>query len=272
MPTAPLRPLGLGEILDGAFTLYRRHFATLVSTALLGLLPAILFMAAILPLAMLSESGGEPGPAMMGVLAGVFLVLLPLVLVGMVVMWGALVHQLSQAYLGEPVSVREAYGRAFRRFFPLAGSMLLWWMALMAGMLMCIVPGMILGTIFFAFVPAVMVEGRGPAEALGRSSELSRGAWGTIFLTLFVVTLISYAPGWALGTLLMVVGVVVVGITGSETGFNGLTIGYYLLSMLVSGLTTPFLAAGIVLQYYDRRVRTEALDLELAAGGLAPHP
>jgi hypothetical protein len=36
------------------------------------------------------------------------------------------------------------------------------------------------------------------------------------------------------------------------------------LSILLSALTTPFMTAALTLLYYDRRVRTEALDLEMA--------
>ena len=271
MPTAPLRPLGLGEILDGAFTIYRRHFATLVSTSLLGLLPAVFFMVVVFPMAMLAESGAEPDTAMVGLMLVGMLVLFPLMMVGSVVMWGALTQQVSQAYLGEEVSVREGYAHAFRRFFPLLGSMILWGLALTAGFLLCIVPGFLVGTVFFAFVPAVMLERRGPLESLGRSSQLAQGAWGTIFLTLLVVALITYAPGMALGSMLMVGMMVVVGLAESESAMNGLSIGYQILNLLVSALTTPFLVAGITLLYYDRRVRTEALDLEIATGALPAH-
>ena len=41
MSFSHLRPLGFGELLDGAFTLYRRHFPSLVLTALLLLGPDI---------------------------------------------------------------------------------------------------------------------------------------------------------------------------------------------------------------------------------------
>jgi Na+/proline symporter len=49
---------------------------------------------------------------------------------------------------------------------------------------------------------------------------------------------------------------------------TGALVAQQLLSLAVSILTAPFLPAVIVLLYYDRRVRTEALDVQLATGRL----
>jgi hypothetical protein len=38
---------------------------------------------------------------------------------------------------------------------------------------------------------------------------------------------------------------------------------------VTGALTTPFLVASLVILYFDRRVRTEALDVQLAADALA---
>lgn len=265
MPPTHLRPLGLGEILDGAFTIYRRNFATLFSTGLIGLLPMVAYFAILFPVGLLPEA--EPAPWAEALLVGGFLVLLPLLVVATVLLWGALVREVSQAYLGGEVSVRDGFSHAWRRFFPLLGAMFLWGLIVGVGLILCILPGVFLALILFAFAPAVVLEGRGPVEALGRSRQLSEGALGTIFLTGLVILLISYVPGMGLGTA-FVVGVGVAGAMGSDAAAVGVMVAYQFLSLLVSALTVPFIAAGVVLLYYDRRIRTEALDLELAAGEL----
>lgn len=265
MPPTHLRPLGLGEILDGAFTIYRRHFATLFSTGLIGFLPVVAYVGVVFPLVMMAED--EAAPWVEALLVGGFFVLFPLIVVATVVMWGALVREVSQAYLGGDVSVRDGFAHAWRRFFPLLGAMILWGLAVGAGSMLCLVPGVLLAIMFFAFSPAVMLEGKGPVESLGRSRQLAERAWGTIFLTGLVIVLISYIPGMGLGTAFMV-GIGVAGAVGSDAAAMGMMVAYQVLSLVVSALTTPFIAAGVVLLYYDRRIRTEALDLELAAGEL----
>ena len=46
MSLSQLRPLAFGEILDGAFALYRRHFSVFVPTSLLAHAPLMLLWAA----------------------------------------------------------------------------------------------------------------------------------------------------------------------------------------------------------------------------------
>lgn len=267
MPFTQFRPLDLGEILDGAFTLYRRHFATLFSTALLGFLPMMAMMLLLFPMGMAAESGGDAASAVM--IAG-FVVLAPLLLGATLLMWGALIRQVSQAYLGEEVSVRDGFTHAFRTILPLTGAGLLSLLAVAAGLLLCIVPGVLLMLMLFAGTPAVVLEGRGPVEALGRSRQLAEGAWGQIFLVFLVISVITYVPGMALGFIVMF-GMVAVQFLaeGSEAAMLAVLGVSQVLNVLVGALTTPFTVLGLVLLYYDRRVRTEGLDLEMATGRLA---
>ncbi len=264
-PIGHLRPLGLGEILDRAFALYRGHFVTLFTTAGLGILPMMLFMGIVFPLGGVTEND----PAAAAAMGGGMLLVFPVIVAATVAMWGALTHQLSRAYLGGEISVGDGYRVGFRRFFPLLGAGILAMMAVMVGLVLCIVPGVLAMIALFAIVPAVVLEGRGPVEALSRSHQLSRGAWGTIFLTFLVILLIAYAPAMAVGMVGMI-GMLAAGAAESEAAMAGAMVGYQVLNLFVSALTTPFLVAGIVLLYYDRRVRSEALDLELAADALRP--
>jgi hypothetical protein len=269
-PIGHLRPLGLGEILDRAFALYRGHFVTLFSTALLGFLPILGFAALFLPaLLLIDPEHPDGGVGAMAAMGGAMLVGIPLILAGTVLAWGALTHQLSEAYLGGEVSVRSGFRAAWRRLLPLTGVSFLALVAMMIGFVLCFVPGVLAMIVLFAVFPAVVVEGRGPMEAIERSRQLARGAWGPIFLTFLVILLISWVPGMGLWTL-MAVGLAVAGATESEGAALGVMVVYQLLSLVVSALTTPFLATGTVLLYYDRRVRSEALDLEMAADALRP--
>lgn len=268
MQTGQFRPLGLGDVLDGAFSLYRRHFASLFSTALLGFLPAVVW--AILAVPIMVADPEQADPVMMAAFGGISLVLAPLMFVGMAVAWGALVRQVSQAYLGGEVSVADGLRAVRGRFLSLLGASLLWGMAVTVGFVMCIVPGILLSIMLFAFAPAVVLEEKGPVESLGRSRELAQGAWGTIFLTYVVLYVITQVPGTGLGVVFMGGVVFAAAVEMSEGALMGMTAAYYALTFVIAALTLPFMAGGITLMYYDRRIRTEALDLQMAADGLAP--
>lgn len=263
MLPAQLRPLTLGEILDAAFALYRRHFSTFFLTAVLPMLPVVAFWAAF----PLFARGNPEQVAELANLGGWLLA--PYTIPATLLIWGALLHQLSRVYLGSPTSIREGYHRGVRRLLPLLGATLLAAVLIGFGLILLVIPGILLLIMFFAVGPVVVIEGRGPIEALGRSRELARGAWGRIFGVLVLLFLITALPTFAL-TAAMGVGVAASG-SGAIAAMESpwLFTAFQAFSVLISALTTPFMSAGLVLLYYDRRVRSEALDVELAAEGLA---
>lgn len=290
-----IRPLGFGEILDGAFTLYRRNLVPFLLTALIP----IGVMAAAFGLfgvgAAVAMASGDP-TAITGALGAVFL----LVVVGILtytVMWGGLTHEASEAYLGRPVTVGDGMRTGFRKVLPIIGAGLiagiLIIIAVIAVMLVvgviaavgmasgstafAVVLGavsavvavavyMLIIAVLFAIVPAIIVENKGPIEAVGRSIDLARGALGRVVGLMVVTILITYLPVMAVtfltGGFASIADPTVVPSAGQ-------VVTQQLLGLGVSVLTTPFLVAVIVLLYFDRRVRTEALDVQMAADRLA---
>lgn len=66
-------------------------------------------------------------------------------------------------------------------------------LAIGLGTLLCIIPGIIVACTLYAAVPAAVVERLGPIEAMKRSADLTQGHRMTIFMTLLVIGLISFA-------------------------------------------------------------------------------
>src|SRR5687767_9634120 len=115
MAFSQLRPLSIGEVLDGAFTIYRRQFASLFLTALIPQLPMIAFMALYSGLYASIAAGSGPSGARMTLM----LVLLPLALFGTVAGFAGVTFQTARAYTGAPVTTGEALRRGFARALPL---------------------------------------------------------------------------------------------------------------------------------------------------------
>ncbi|HEX8691930.1 MAG TPA: hypothetical protein VF746_05905 [Longimicrobium sp.] len=290
MFTSPFRPLTFGEILDGAFTLYRRHFLTFFITALIPYVPVGIVSG------WFSGSAARMGPTETPSLEmfGLLLLMLVVSFLAFVAMFGALTRQSSQAYTGQEVSLGDGYRQGLRSFFKilLSGFVvgllfsavmgvvlvvfgLLMGVALVAagesGALAIVVTilmmlGMLLvmlamGSLCFAIVPAIVVERRGPFDAIGRSFAL---AWGALPRVVGMV-LVSYFI-----MILPILGVMMA--MGLTNGFAALfTPGamspaavavQQLLGTLGYSLAFPFFVTTMVLLYYDRRARTEAHDLE----------
>lgn len=262
MSLGHLRPLSFGEILDSAFVLYRRHFATLFTTALIPLLP-------IAPLvgAMGYMTAGLDEETASASLVPTLVAVYPVMILGMLVMWGALIHQSSRAVEGGIVDRGEAYRVAFRRMLPLLGAGILSFLLVALGMVFLIIPGIVAMTGLFAVMPAVVVEGKGVTAALSRSWALARGAKWRVFGLLWISTIIISLPSMLVG---MATAVLAAGaVLASDPDSAASALSWYsalsnVTSILISALTTPFFALVMTVLYYDRRVRTEALDLEVA--------
>ncbi|HEY7766528.1 hypothetical protein [Longimicrobium sp.] len=285
MPVPNLRPLGFGEILDGAFSLYRRNLTTFLLTALLPVAALVVGGAIV---AVLTGTGSE---AAAGIGAFGLAVLL---LLSVMVQWGALVHQASQSFIAQPIDIKEAVRTGVRSMFTLLGSAFVtnvgMSFVMIGGFLVMALAGAVVGALaapalsivlgagmIFGFVfvyvggaavlagagPAVIVEGKGPVEALSRSVELLRGAfWRTVGLVMVTATIV-YLPMIAVAF----VSGLTEGVSGAEGGAAEAGAGIVILAVAIAA--APFIASVFVLAYYDRRVRTEALDVQLMTESLA---
>jgi hypothetical protein len=121
-------------------------------------------------------------------------------------------------------------------------------------------------TIFAGVAPAIVVEGKGPLSALTRSFDLVQGALGRTMGLVVVSVLIAYMP--------VIAVMFVTGTTGMMTNpaampGAGALIAQQVLAWIAGVLTTPFMVSVFVLTYFDRRVRTEALDVQVMTESLA---
>lgn len=266
-----LRPLDFGEVLDGAFSVYRRHFRPLFMTALF---PVVLLSIAMFSVGMIETLGLPPAATIFG-----FTVLYAGAAILSLVIWGALVAQVGTAVLSDrALQVNEGLGHGARRAPALLGSAVLALLAGAAGGTAGVMMvgaagyvhtafGVLLGLAFFVaaiayfvslfgMIPAVVLEERGPLEGLTRSWTLARGSLLRIFGILAVTWIITTVP--------MMLAGVFIGI--------GSVVGVYLESlvvMVVSGLlmmaayavlmalTMPFSAAVLTLVFFDRVARTD---------------
>jgi hypothetical protein len=135
---------------------------------------------------------------------------------------GALTAGAIQHLAGRRASVGEMLASGLRRLVPILLAGVLAILAMYAGLILLVVPGIIFGLMFSLAVPAVMAESLGPVKALGRSRALTRGRrWallGAFFVTYLVVAGLGFAVvgvSFATPALGRVLGVAVNAIFGS---------------------------------------------------------
>ena len=253
---ALLRPLSSAEILDGSFTLLRRHIGLL-----LGL--SAVYYAAVAPLLLVVPQWVFP------IVAGFLLVARD----------GSLLWASAQLAQGKRPTLGETLGQGLKLFIPLWLLLVLYTLAwsplIAAGMLVILAATVVLGpvgygllllflpvgafafTSWFAWQQVLVVEHR--FNFFRQSTRLARGARWKILGVSIVAWLIVGLPQ----------GVVL----GSQAAANGwdwdavaaqqeISGGVLAAQWLIVALTRPFWILIFTLLYFDRRVRVDGLDVQ----------
>ena len=268
-----LRPLGIGELLDAATKVCVAHWRTLLKIVLVVVIP-VQVLSTIVTASTAPDDAAvtffdfgsgtatpddETAEDLGTFFAGQAVVLL---LQGLlfVLASGACFRALAEAWLGRDPDWRESLRFALRRTPVLIGVSFLYFLAVMVGFLLLIVPGVWLSIAFALAFPAALVERLGPVAALRRSQRLVRGRWwatfGALLLGILLATVLS-SIAQALVAIPLVIAVDESSVLALVISSLAGAIGYV--------IATPFQAAIVALAYFDLRVRKEGLDLELVA-------
>jgi hypothetical protein len=283
-----LRPMGLLEIVDQTFRLYRANFLLLFSIVAVACLPIMVLFAV-------------PGLSLVAII-----LIVPVILV----VYGALTKAISELYLGKSIRLADSYGFAARRLFPFLFTALFTYLFVIsptvvttmvipmvatagrggfangASFVILMIVGVVCEFVFAfwcSFVPQVfVVEDKRYAKAIGRSKFLvGRGTWAEVFVIGVVMNLIMLAIFYAiLIPVALLSGGFGAGSGGDEFGiFSGVAspvaaIGLVLFGLAIS-VVTPMQLISFVLLYYDSRIRKEGFDLQMLAqelGAQLPPP
>jgi len=263
-----LRPLSVGEIIDVAIKIWRRHLPTLARIVVVVVAPVQILAALVM--ASVSSTGdvfngvdaaGNPSVdthAMGSWVAGM-LTAQTLSALAFLISSAAVLRAVSVAYLGGTPQWRESLRAATRRL-----RSLIWLGFLLAGglglaMVALVIPFFWLGVSWSIAFPVLIAEGERGAGALGRAFRLVRGRWwptaGALTLAFMFQAFVGFVAAIPIGIL---------GATGNGGSLAGLTVST-VINIATSVITTPFMAAVLVLIYFDLRVRKEGFDLELLA-------
>jgi hypothetical protein len=269
---AAFQPLRPGEILATALELYRRSWWTLLAIAAVSTVP----LTVVLNLHEQCHPGGScqllvfsrvllvtPSSWPAGAASGVLLVIIGQSAVSLVA--GTILSAVATELAGAAPSFRQSFRFGLARFGSLLLVSTLVCLAMVAGFIVLVIPGIYIGVQLAVSLPVLVVEGRRGSHALSRSWSLVSGQWWHSFGTIVLAWL-----------LLGIVSTVIRGIVHSATA--GLGAGGWLVQALPAAVATmlllPYGAAVLVLLYLDRRARKETLtvdtvkaDLQLAAMG-----
>lgn len=102
----------------------------------------------------------------------------------------AIIHGVFRTLQGRAPSMDACVRTATSRWAAVLGAVILVGILRAIGTMMCVIPGFVVWAIFCMTVPAVVVEGVGPATALSRSDWLTQGnRWALFFLLVILAVL-----------------------------------------------------------------------------------
>ena len=300
----PLRPLGLGELLDGAVGIVRRYprpclglsAAVAILSTVVNIVIALTAFDPLLSLDSEALAAGETdqldgvlGGAVLGGGGGALVTAL-----ATLVLTGVMTAVAGRAVLGQPMSAAEAWQQVRPVLLRLLGIALLSALIVYGTLLLGI--GVAVGAIFAAggagallgvplaiaaaclaaylyvrlsLAPAAAVlERAGVRTSLRRSGILVRRSWwricGILLLTLVIASFVSQVVQIPF----LVFGAGPTGL-GRLTDPDGTTTRVLIFSYIGAGVAqtvvAPFTAGVRALLYIDRRMRAEGLDVALTA-------
>lgn len=297
MQAHEFEPMSIGRILDRTFKTYKNNFIRFITIVAIIQVPIGLLMAVSasvlqrgttvqqeinfeqfnnnaeqstenidyeeLRIPFENTNGDESNPAVfilgvIGIAVGGILSML-----GQVLCRGALTRSVSESYLGNEITVGQAYRFVWPKFLTLIGAGILVVLVVYLGLLLLIVPGIIFGLWYALTTPAIVVENLKARKGMARSKALASGNLGKIFSVSFLIIVIS----WVVSIPFSFVG----GFLGSILFSNNIMLMTFvnqLASIVGQVLAVPIGATAYILLYYDLRIRKEGFDLQMLANSI----
>jgi len=278
----PLRPLALDDFFSGTFRTLRGNWRPMLAvsalvTAIVALLslPAVInaheVVRALLDTAALnSETSQAELDAAINDVVDAGIDFLPWLLYSAVLGFASIVFVdagisfvTSRAVLGKSTSAGAAVSAMARRAVHLTGLALLMSMSILAGYLLCVLPGFILSLVLFAAPSISVLEDATISGSYKRSFQIAgQSFWRVIGILLLVQLLFGIAMQVVSSPFSFIVGLGPLGAaSSSEVGDFpiALLLASYLVVWLFSLLCYPLVSVGKTLLYIDQRMRHEGL-------------
>lgn len=243
MDEQPDAPMSIGGVLDNGFKLLKASFGKVVGISILANLisqmPGAVMMGSVAVEGMPLGSLGIPIVALIAMLCSI-------------VLFGAIVGRMHSVHANREITVGESMSLSLSCMLPLVGSLLLYGLAVVAGSMLLLIPGVILA-VSLMFAPyMVVIDRAGILDSLRQSHKLVWGHWwrtAAILSVAAVIVMVCYV-------LVGFVVAIAVAVNPNAVG-TGALVSEVTLTGLLGGLVTPIFYALSLAVFYDLRLRRE---------------
>jgi hypothetical protein len=230
--------LDIGRVLTRGFQTIANQFAVLATLSiLLAGIPAVI-------MGLFVARAADPAQAFAVIMSPWFWLTFLITILFSFVLQAALVRASILDLRSEPVEIGPILLEALSLLLPVIGVALVTGIAVMFGMILLIVPGIMLLCMWIVAVPVLVGERRGVFGSLERSAELTKGSRWWVFLLLVIY---------------LVAGGIISGVTGRLTGLTGgpSSVPTLIVSMIVSSVTGMVAAVMVASLYIELRALKE---------------
>jgi len=241
----PALEVEVGSLISRVFKVWGENVWRFLGFTALGLLPImVMAMIAGVVVAISVGRGGEPNvPAL--VTLGV--VGVPVLVVFGLVWTGGITYGTIQSLAGKPVRFGTMFSVGFSRSLHVFGAGFLAFLAIWAGTLLLVVPGIILACGYTGVLGVAVTERVGPIEAMKRSWSLTSGYRWTMLGTGILMMMISFGFSLVASViqLIPIIGLLIglfINLTVSSLGAIWPAVAYHDLRVAKEGAATDDLA------------------------------
>jgi len=175
--------VSIGGVLDEAWTLYTRFFLRFFALALVVFAVVNLLYALVVEAISSGDGSAAVWLGLVGLATGI---------VGLTWLQGAFVYAVLDARDGRvDATLGEVFQRVAPAILPLLVAGLVAGLGIAVGLVLLIVPGLFLMTIWAVIAPVIVLEKLPPFGAFGRSRELVRGHGWTVFGIVVITGLLT---------------------------------------------------------------------------------
>jgi hypothetical protein len=240
----------IGRVIGDSFGVLARNFVSFGILSLLIGLIGLIFGLFFLDTSQLEAAQSDPAQmeaAMMNFNWWAFALTILLAIIVSFLTQAAIIYGTFQDLRGQKAGIGDCIARGLSSVVPVIVGSILLSLGIMVGTLALIVPGVILALMWWVYVPAIVVEGKGIIEAFGRSRELTRGRRWHILGLLIVLIILMIVVGFVVS--------IVAAIVASQGGLAASIINY-----VFNALLTAFTSVLVAVGYYYLRAEKEGID------------
>ncbi|HEX5056800.1 MAG TPA: hypothetical protein VFX02_09915 [Gammaproteobacteria bacterium] len=254
------KPQSVGKVLDESIRLFFASFKHVFILSLIGTL-AIMTPNFLMNEAMSGMEGGDP-TQVLAVLSQYFAWFVGGMLV-FIVFNNAMIYSIDRISHGQESIAGESLTVGFKKLLLVILAFIFYFLAVVGGFILLIIPGLILTLSLFLYTPLVVCRDLGPVGALKTSHNLIWGNWwrtAAVFtVPLFVMIILGILVAMVAGVVAAMIDMPGTDTLGGRAAVNQVTnVGMTLFYILMY----PYFSSLLLTQLNDLKLRKQGSDLE----------